>query len=271
MLLLHCTPSIRQDSLQCDTTTSCFVYLFYSQISGGGGAIRGFMTELPRGDGKFMGRILYDSLFFVWVGIILMNIIGGLMLDTFGAMREEKNTKKVIMETQCFVCGMDRGAYEDIGLPPGSPSFVAHQESEHDKWLYVFFAAYLREKDPTDDTGIESFVRDQIGDGSKAPGLDWIPKRTSAVIEAVEAARAAEEAAESDVVATDISVSSSATAKATTAAAENSAAMAAVIQALSDEVHALRSEVREMRDGPQNDPGFSGEDGIRAPEEGMNR
>ena len=39
-------------------------------------------------------------------------------------LRERADT----LETQCYVCGMARDAYEDLGLAPGSPSFETHLE-----------------------------------------------------------------------------------------------------------------------------------------------
>jgi len=38
-------------------------------------------------------------------------------------------------------------------------------------WNYVFFIAYLKSKDPTDYTGIESYIAAKIADSD----LSWFP------------------------------------------------------------------------------------------------
>ena len=38
--------------------------------------------------------------------MILFNIITGLLVDGFGALREEDNDRRDILENSCFVCGM---------------------------------------------------------------------------------------------------------------------------------------------------------------------
>jgi hypothetical protein len=72
------------------------------------------------------------------------------MVDTFGAIREEAAKRTELLETECFVCGFDRGDYEDLGLGKSAASFSKHQTDEHDPWLYVFYLTYLKNKNPTE-------------------------------------------------------------------------------------------------------------------------
>jgi hypothetical protein len=44
----------------------------------------------------YLPRILFDSVFFIWVGLVLANIITGLMVDTFSAIREEEAERKEV-------------------------------------------------------------------------------------------------------------------------------------------------------------------------------
>ena len=101
------------------------------------------IISLTQGD--YLQRIMYDSVFFIWVGLVLANIITGLMVDTFSAIREEEAERKEVLlqlhvsiffgdvsvkktffccitivvqviETQCFVCGITRAVYDDLSL-----------------------------------------------------------------------------------------------------------------------------------------------------------
>jgi hypothetical protein len=101
------------------------------------------------------------------------------MVDEFASIREEAAERAEILDTDCFICGMKRGVYEDMGLEAGSPSFDQHLNVDHDLWTYVAFAYYLKRKDETEYNGIESFVTAQMDEGS----LEWIPGRTSFALE----------------------------------------------------------------------------------------
>jgi hypothetical protein len=46
-----------------------------------------------KGDADFIARMFFDLSFFVIVGVLLFNIITGLMVDGFGALRDEANQR----------------------------------------------------------------------------------------------------------------------------------------------------------------------------------
>lgn len=52
-----------------------------------------------------------------------------------------------------------------------SYNFNVHIKKEHNMWAYVFFLAYLKEKDETEYTGIESYISDKV----KNQELNWFP------------------------------------------------------------------------------------------------
>jgi hypothetical protein len=53
------------------------------------------LFSIPQPD--YYPRIVYDTVFFVWVGLVLTNIITGLMVDTFSAIREEEAERKEVL------------------------------------------------------------------------------------------------------------------------------------------------------------------------------
>lgn len=54
---------------------------------------------------------MYDLSFFVVLIIIVLNLIFGVIIDTFGDLRTEKNEKEDILKNTCFICGLERGRY----------------------------------------------------------------------------------------------------------------------------------------------------------------
>lgn len=53
----------------------------------------------------FAARVIYDLLFFFIVIIIVLNLIFGVIIDTFADLRSEKQRKEEILKTSCFICG----------------------------------------------------------------------------------------------------------------------------------------------------------------------
>lgn len=54
----------------------------------------------------FAARVVYDLLFFFVVIIIVLNLIFGVIIDTFADLRSEKQRKEEILKTTCFICGV---------------------------------------------------------------------------------------------------------------------------------------------------------------------
>jgi hypothetical protein len=55
-------------------------------------------------------RIIYDMLFYFIVIIIVLNLIFGVIIDTFADLRSEKQTKEEVIKNSCFICGLERKA-----------------------------------------------------------------------------------------------------------------------------------------------------------------
>jgi hypothetical protein len=168
----------------CHSVVSCFVLIFYNGVPAGSLAdvLDNISNRYKDTEGQtpntYLERVLFDLSFFIWVGILLFNIITGLMVDGFGALREEDNERQDILENTCFVCGFTRSQYDDVPNFRG-PSFDYHSNTDHYFWTYVHFYVYLKRKDKTTLSGVESYVWKQICDNN----LAWIPVRSSAAIQ----------------------------------------------------------------------------------------
>ena len=64
---------------------------------------------------------------------------------------------------------------------------------DHNLWYYVFYIVHLVSKDPTEMTGIESYVFDMYNKGD----LNWIPRNQALSIEQVQ--NASDEAGKDEV------------------------------------------------------------------------
>lgn len=114
-----------------------------------------------------MWRILYDLSFFIVLIVIVLNLIFGVIIDTFGDLRTEKNENETILKNNCFICGLERGKFDNKAI-----TFEEHNEIEHNLWHYLYFIVWLQIKDETEFTGPESYVAECV----KNRDLDWFPR-----------------------------------------------------------------------------------------------
>lgn len=125
----------------------------------------------------FVARVIYDLLFFFVVIIIVLNLIFGVIIDTFADLRSEKQQKELILKNTCFICGLNRSAFDNKTV-----SFEEHIKCEHNMWHYLYFIVLIKVKDPTEFTGPESYVYAMV----KGSNLDWFPRLRAMSLAAVE-------------------------------------------------------------------------------------
>jgi hypothetical protein len=146
-------PSVRP----CDTMLDCFVVTIREGLLNGGGMADYLMPRPVTDKGNFFARFFFDLSFFLLVIIILLNVIFGIIIDTFAAMREMTESKLEDMKTTCFICSIDRYTFDRQGTP-----FDIHIKQEHNMWKYLYYLVYLETKDETEYTGLETYVAQLI-------------------------------------------------------------------------------------------------------------
>ncbi|KAL0274262.1 UNVERIFIED_CONTAM: hypothetical protein PYX00_006731 [Menopon gallinae] len=136
---------------KCHNMLTCFVFHLYKGVRAGGGI--GDEIEPPDGDEYEVYRILFDITFFFFVIVILLAIIQGLIIDAFGELRDQLESVKEDMESNCFICGIGKDYFDKV--PHG---FDTHVAQEHNLANYMFFLMHLINKPDTEYTGQETYV-----------------------------------------------------------------------------------------------------------------
>uniref|UniRef100_A0A672UMW1 Inositol 1,4,5-trisphosphate receptor n=1 Tax=Strigops habroptila TaxID=2489341 RepID=A0A672UMW1_STRHB len=159
-------PTAEQWERACDTLLMCIVTVLNHGLRNGGG-VGDILRKPSKDESLFPARVVYDLLFFFIVIIIVLNLIFGVIIDTFADLRSEKQKKEEILKTTCFICGLERDKFDNKTV-----SFEEHIKYEHNMWNYLYFIVLVRVKNKTDYTGPESYVAQMI----KNKNLDWFPR-----------------------------------------------------------------------------------------------
>jgi hypothetical protein len=156
----------------CNSMINCFALFLVNGLTTGGGIGEFISQELgnapPISSQRTLFRYLFDLAFFVVVTIGLLNLIFGIIIDTFSSIREKAAEEAQIRENKCTICGVTRQEFErsEAGV------WQRHYKYEHNLWAYYFFLIHLETKESTEYTGLEDYVAKCCQQRS----LSWLPR-----------------------------------------------------------------------------------------------
>ena len=132
----------------CTTLLECFTFGLLNGIRSGGG----LGDLLPQRTHHL--RNLYDFAFFLIIIVIILNIVFGIIIDTFAQLRDQKHSIEEDTRKYCLICGQQANDF-DRYVEGG---FAAHVKTAHNMWQYFYFMVYLNNKQEDEYTGQESYV-----------------------------------------------------------------------------------------------------------------
>lgn len=103
--------------------------------------------------------------------MVLLNIFFGIIIDTFGKLRNLKVEREVETANKCFICGVDSHDFMKDGTSTGNISFKQHREVRHNMWNYLYFAMHLWQQPREKDSSVEMTVRQCMENGD----VSWFP------------------------------------------------------------------------------------------------
>lgn len=130
----------RQNLEVCSSLKSCFFTILNQGLRNGGGIAEVmFVTDINDNTYNFYKRILFDLLFFMMINIISLNIIFGIIVDTFAELRTKQRERGKALplhsmltlsewdnQNRCDVCGFEKRLFEKRGQ-----SFQLHKKVHH--------------------------------------------------------------------------------------------------------------------------------------------
>ena len=139
----------------CESMFACYVTIIDKGLTLGGGI--GDYTEAInfKDTQKYYVKLFHDASFHIVVNVIMLNILAGIVIDTFALLRNKKNDMQLDKKGYCYICNLERERFDKAA----EGGFDQHIALEHHLWNYVYYVVHLEAKDPTEMTGIESYVK----------------------------------------------------------------------------------------------------------------
>jgi inositol 1,4,5-triphosphate receptor type 1 len=155
----------------CDNLGTCFISVIrWGLLENLGLAI----PHIPQQFETSGLRILFDVSFFIIVTTIGLNIVFGIIVDTFTELRDERYRTEEDMKSKCFICDIERHEFEHE-----EDGFKLHVERDHNMWAYIYYSMYLDGIDTNAHSAIEKFVFDKIKDKK----FDYFPVNKAKCLE----------------------------------------------------------------------------------------
>ena len=98
----------------------------------------------------------------------------GIIIDTFAQLRDERNAIEIDQRNKCFICNIDRYIFDQE-----ADGVDHHTDHDHNMWNYIFYIIHLQTKDPTEYSGVESYVWEKYQDED----ISWLPLHKAIAID----------------------------------------------------------------------------------------
>ena len=121
-------------------------------------------------------KLAHDATFHIIVKVILLNVLFGIIIDTFAQLRDEKARIDNDKVNVCFICNHPRMLFDKV--EGGMERHIAH---DHNLWNYVYYMVHLNSKDTSDHNGIESYINSKYNDKD----VSWLPRGKALCLQSI--------------------------------------------------------------------------------------
>ena len=145
----------------CDPTTAeCerFLYCYLTMITGGIRAGAGLNLSMKSiRDKGYFSEFTIEWIFYFTIILVMLNIINGIIVDTFQEQREQQNERNDAQLNKCYICNVERQTVEKEG-----DNFTYHNEVKHSYINYFQYLLSIRKTNAQDLNSLDFSISDKI-------------------------------------------------------------------------------------------------------------
>ena len=158
----------------CNSLLKCVATIFHQNNRMDNG-ISGYLTERNKASKKnpFTFRFFYDEIGNLMLKILISNMISGIIIDNFAALRKSENEMYYDMNNICTICSLKRDKIEKI-YKNYKRDYNTHENIDHFVFNYIFYIIYLYKKEKTELNGMESYIYDSA---FIQKDITWFPSK----------------------------------------------------------------------------------------------
>ena len=142
----------------CNSLLKCVATIFHQNNKMDNG-ISGYLKKRNEKPSKnpFTWRFFYDEIGNLMLKILIVNMISGIIIDNFAALRKSETDMIYDMNNICTICSLKKDKIIKVYKNYGK-DYYAHQNIDHFVFNYIFYIIYLYKKEKTELNGMESYI-----------------------------------------------------------------------------------------------------------------
>jgi len=158
----------------CNSLLKCVATIFHQNNRMDNG-ISGYLTARNSKASKnpFTLRFFYDEIGNLMLKILIGNMISGIIIDNFAALRKSETEMIYDMNNICTICALKKDKITKIYKNYGK-DYSTHQNIDHSVFNYIFYIIYLYKKEKTELNGMESYIYDSA---FVQKDITWFPNK----------------------------------------------------------------------------------------------
>ena len=155
------------DDNVCKTLIFCVLNALDNGLRARGGiGDSGIRISFMRDKGHYIERLIMDDIFFLLVVIIAIDLVFGVIIGEFDALRGEEQKHEADRLYHCFICHVNKNTLEK-----NRQNFYLHVNKEHNMWNYVSYMIFVKLSNIHDLNSINSYAREKIDNKD----ISWLP------------------------------------------------------------------------------------------------
>uniref|UniRef100_K3WA03 Ion transport domain-containing protein n=1 Tax=Globisporangium ultimum (strain ATCC 200006 / CBS 805.95 / DAOM BR144) TaxID=431595 RepID=K3WA03_GLOUD len=139
---------------QCQRLFQCFLMSLDQGFKSDGGLGGYLRPNIPGESARSYARLAFDLMYNIVLIIMLLNIVFGVIIDTFASLRTADKEKMMDMQNRCFICSIDAYTFDRTT----KRGFHDHIYMEHNMWHYLYLFVHIRKKPITEYNGLELYL-----------------------------------------------------------------------------------------------------------------
>ena len=151
----------------CKSLIFCVLNSFDSGLRARGGiGDSAKRISFMREKNHYINRLILDDVFFFLIVIISIDLVFGIIIGEFAALREQTQKYENDMKYHCFICHINKNTIEK-----NRQNFSVHVNKEHNLWNYVSYMIFVKLSNVHDLNSINSYARNKIDNKD----ISWLP------------------------------------------------------------------------------------------------
>lgn len=151
----------------CKSLIFCFLTALDSGLRARGGlGDSAKRISFLRDPMHYIGRLICDDLFFLLIVIIMIDMVFGIIVQSFVELRHRTQKYQSDKINRCFICNVGKNTLERYRI-----NFVEHINDNHYLWNYVEYIIKLDLADSHDLNAINNYAKLKIEQND----ISWLP------------------------------------------------------------------------------------------------